>query len=100
MYLKPVFLAVLVALTVAPIVHAEDITPPTNAPAKAQWDADSGRLTLEYHGEIILSTTVQAKNADGKNVAVKFEPNENTTEEKVEQRLRFTPAIPVQRVCR
>jgi len=41
--------------------------------AAVQWDAASGRLTLEYHGGAILRATVTARDADGQAVTVKLE---------------------------
>ena len=89
--LPSVSLAVaLVAIT--PIAFGKDVSPPQNAPAKARWDVASGKLTLEYHGTTILSATVTASDANGKSVAVKFDTKADTANEKVEQRLTFTPA--------
>ncbi|MCX6997014.1 MAG: hypothetical protein NTV49_07980 [Kiritimatiellaeota bacterium] len=38
---------------------AETLTPPPNAPAAVQWDAGKGRLSLSYHGGVILDATVR-----------------------------------------
>jgi len=75
-------------------VAQEFIEPPANAPAKAEWNAEQGRLTLRYHGGVILDATVHAEDAAGRElmgVAVKLEPAE-TLGDKVEQRLKFVPA--------
>ena len=76
------------------VVAQEFIEPPANAPAKAEWNAEQGRLTLRYHGGVILDATVHAEDAAGRElmgVAVKLEPAE-TLGDKVEQRLKFVPA--------
>jgi hypothetical protein len=70
----------------------QDVAPPPNAPATAEWNAAKGELTLEYHGSRILTATVTAKDADGTSVAVKFDSKADTVEEKVEQTFAFTPA--------
>jgi len=73
--------------------YAEDVAPPPNVPAVAQWDAATGQLSLEYHGAKILNTTVTAKDADGKGIAVRFDSKANTADEKVEQTFTFIPAV-------
>ena len=75
-------------------VYAEEITPPPNACATAQWDAATGQLKLKYHGTEILIATVTAKDADGKSMSVKLDSKTNTAEERVEQTFAFTPAEP------
>ncbi|MHC4180604.1 MAG: hypothetical protein ACYSWU_24155, partial [Planctomycetota bacterium] len=60
----------------------QDVAPPPNAPATAEWNAAKGELTLEYHGSRILTATVTAKDADGTSVAVKFDSKADTVEEK------------------
>ena len=62
------------------------------------WDAAQGRLSLRYHGTLILDGRIRAEDAAGKAVAgaeVKFEPAETRDPAgKVEQRLKFTLAKP------
>ena len=59
-------------------IYAQDVAPPPNAPATADWDAATGQLQLKYHGATILSAAVTAKDADGTSVAVKFESKADT----------------------
>ncbi len=73
--------------------YAEDVAPPPNAPAVAQWDAATGQLLLEYHDARILNATVTAKDAEGEGIAVRFDSKANTADEKVEQTFNFTPAV-------
>jgi hypothetical protein len=70
----------------------QDVAPPTNAPATPQWDVSRSELTVEYNGSTILTARVTAKDAGGKSVDVAFESKAATPDEKVEQRLTFTPA--------
>jgi len=74
------------------------VTPPSNDPATVGWDAAQGRLSLRYHGTLILDGRIRAEDAAGKAVAgaeVKFEPAETRDPAgKVEQRLKFTLAKP------
>jgi hypothetical protein len=74
------------------------VTPPSNDPATVAWDAAQGRLSLRYHGTLILDGRIRAEDAAGKAVAgaeVKFEPAETRDPAgKVEQRLKFTLAKP------
>ncbi len=72
----------------------QTLEPPPNSPATVEWNAKTGRLTLGYHGVVILDGSVSAE--AGNPVAeaeVKLTPKE-TTGEKVEQRLKFTLAKP------
>jgi len=72
------------------------VEPPPNTPATVEWNAAEGRLSLRYHGTVILDATIRAEDAGGhevRGVAVKLEPAE-TLGEKVEQRLKFTPSEP------
>ncbi|MEI7908081.1 MAG: alpha-galactosidase [Verrucomicrobiota bacterium] len=75
------------------------VAPPANAPAEVKWDAGVGKLTLRYHGGVILDATVRAadaaENTVGGSTAIKLEQPPATVEkDKVEQRLRFTLAEP------
>jgi len=89
----PSMLTLAIALAWAfSIASGEDVAPPPNAPADAQWSAASGRLTLEYQGSVILSATVTAQDAGGMDVSVTFDSKADTADEKVEQTLTFTPA--------
>jgi hypothetical protein len=75
-------------------VAQETAEPPTNTPATVEWNAAHGRLSLCYHGGVILDATIRAEDAAGQVVAgveIKMEPAE-TAGEKVEQRLKFVPA--------
>jgi len=77
-------------------VAQETVKPPANAPAKIQWNAEKGKLSLQYHGTAILDATLVAEDADGNvvtGVTVKLEPAE-TLGDKVEQRLKFVQAKP------
>ena len=70
--------------------------PPPNAPATVEWNAQAGRLSLRYHGGVILDATVGAEDASGHaaaGVEVKLEPTV-TPGEKVEQRLEFVLVKP------
>ena len=74
----------------------ETADPPPNAPATVNWDAGQGRLSLQYHGNVILDAAIRAEDAQGnevKGAAVKLEPKE-ALGDKAEQRLRFVPARP------
>ena len=72
------------------------IEPPANAPAEVEWKAEEGRLSLRYHGAVILDAKVAAEDAAGRkvqDVAVRLQQTE-TPGEKMEQRLKFVPAQP------
>ncbi|MBM4093956.1 MAG: hypothetical protein FJ276_31800 [Planctomycetes bacterium] len=101
---RPWHLVVACALGVAlglpaPRAHAASepkVAPPANAPAAVEWNAAGGRLSLRYHGTVILDAAIRAEDAGGQpvqGIAVKMEPVE-TLGEKVEQRLKFVPAKP------
>lgn len=80
--------------------EAGTVPPPPNAPAAVEWKVGDGRLTLRYHGGVILDATVRAEDASGAAVAgaeVKLEPTE-ITGEKVEQRLKFMLVKPLEGV--
>ena len=72
------------------------VTPPTNAPADVKWDAGTGKLTLSYHGGVILDGTIRAEDGAGNAVAgsaIKLEqPPAVGEKEKIEQRLKLTIA--------
>jgi len=76
----------------------EGVTPPPNAPATVQWDAATGKLTLNYHGGTILEATVKAEDAEGKRLpdaTVKLAPSETKNDQdRVAQRLSFQLAEP------
>ncbi|MFW6107185.1 MAG: hypothetical protein ACOC8A_00695 [bacterium] len=69
--------------------------PPPNAPAAVQWDAGQGRLSLRYHGTVVLDALVVARDQDGKETrgGVTMEPTV-VTEKKVDQRLKLALAKP------
>ncbi|MHC4096171.1 MAG: alpha-galactosidase, partial [Planctomycetota bacterium] len=70
--------------------------PPANVPAQVKWSAGNGKLSLLYHGTLILDATIRAEDANGdtiKGSVVKLEPT-ITSGDKVEQRLKFVPAKP------
>ncbi len=79
------------AVLVGFVSAAEQVAPPANAPANAQWDAAKGELTIEYHGATILTASVTARDADGKDVGVAFASKADTADEKIEQKLTFVP---------
>ena len=83
-----------VLATICRALAAEPIQPPPNAPATVEWNAKAGRLSLRYHGAVILDATVSAEAGNAAAEAeVKLDPTEPTGE-KVEQRLKFTLAKP------
>lgn len=98
--LKPISLLTGMAmLTCSPRVIAQQaVAAPPNAAAAVVWDAAQGKLSLRYHGTVILDATVRAEDAAGQTVAgaaVKLAPAETRDpKEKVEQRLKFTLAEP------
>jgi len=75
---------------------AAEGNPPPNDPAAVEWDAATGELNLKYHGGTIFQATVKGQDAQGKpleGAAVKLEPVDSRDDkDKVEQRLKFTPA--------
>ncbi|MCX6876008.1 MAG: alpha-galactosidase [Verrucomicrobia bacterium] len=89
-------LAMLACSPGAPAQQA--VAAPPNAPATVAWNAAQGKLTLQYHGTVILNTTVRAEDAAGIEVAgttVKLEQPAAVGEKgQVEQRLKFTLAEP------
>ncbi len=95
---RPLFtLSLVVALAgVASAAPPQDVAPPANAPATAEWNARDGRLLLRYHDTVILDAAIGAEDAGGRKVegvVVNLERTE-TPGEKVEQRLKFVPAKP------
>lgn len=80
------------AFVVAASIATAAESPPPNEPTSVQWDAGSGRLTLEYHGGAILQATVTAKDAGGQTVPVTLDKKDETQNDKVGQVLVFTPA--------
>ena len=93
----PYHAAILIALASAAWAAApEAVEPPPNAPATVEWNAQAGRLSLRYHGSVILDATVGSEDTAGHAVAggeIRLEPTE-TLGEKVEQRLKFVAAKP------
>ncbi len=80
----------------APAVYAADVAPPPNAPAAADWDAGTGRLSLRYRDAVLFEAAVGAEDAGGRKVegvAVRLEEKE-AGGEKVEQGLKFVQAAP------
>ena len=78
------------------LLAQKPVDAPPNMPPTVEWNAGQGRLSLRYHGGVILEATVRAQDASGSPVAgaeVKLEPKESTGE-KVEQRLKFTLRSP------
>ena len=69
-----------------------DAAAPPNAPAKVAWNAETGRLELTYHGGVIFTAAVTAKDARGKAWPVTLDAKARTGDEKVEQTLTFTAA--------
>lgn len=90
-------LTILAVLASTPwAVAQKTVEPPANAPAAVEWNAGQGRLSLRYHGTMILNATIRAEDADGdevEGVAVKLE-RAATVDDKVEQRLKFVLAEP------
>ncbi|MCX6998009.1 MAG: alpha-galactosidase [Kiritimatiellaeota bacterium] len=85
----------LLALAAAALAQPP-VEPPPNAPATVEWNAPTGRLSLRYHGGVLLEATVRAEDTAGRAVAgveIKLDPTV-ITGEKIEQRLTFTPTKP------
>ena len=82
------------AFVVAASIATAAESPPPNEPTSVQWDAGSGRLTLEYRGGAILQATVTAKDADGQAVSVTLDKRDETQDDKVGQVLALSPAEP------
>jgi hypothetical protein len=72
-------------------VAQEAVEPPPNTPAAVEWNAGQGRLSLRYHGIVVLDAVVAARDRDGKETrtGIAMQPSV-TTGEKVEQRLAFS----------
>ena len=92
------FTAVCMILTagISRAVAKHEIEPPANAPAKVEWSAGKGKLSLRYHGTIILDATIRAEDTEGhevQGVVVKLEQTE-TLGDKVEQRLKLVSTMP------
>ena len=84
----------IVATTSAGATAGSDVQPPPNAPARVEYDRDSGILVLHYHGARILRATVTARKSDGTSVpgaGVKMVASV-APGERVEQRLSFALA--------
>jgi len=68
---------------------------PPNAPAKVGWDAARGRLSLTYHGAVVLDAGICARGEDGREThGGASMQSAVTTGEKVDQRLKFSLAKP------
>ena len=88
--LKNLTLFLIVALVVqAWAVSAAEVAPPPNGPATIRWNAEQGKLGIQYRGGAILDAKVVAEDASGQVVpdtAIKLEPVETRGEkEKIEQ---------------
>jgi hypothetical protein len=97
----PAVVCVILAGGLCRAVAKREAWPPANAPAKVEWSAGEGKLSLRYHGSLILDATIVAEDADGhevQGVFVKLEPTE-TLGDKVEQRLKFVAAKPQEGVA-
>jgi len=98
--LKPLSLLTVWAL-LASGAWAADPKPvelPPNTPAAVEWNAKTGRLRLRYHDGVVLDATISAEDVAERTAAgveIRLDPTE-TQGEKVEQRLRFAPAKPVE----
>jgi len=93
---SPIALSLIVALVGASwTVAQETAKPPPNAPAKVAWDAAQGRLSLHYHGAVVLDAQVVARDRGGKETrgGITMTPAA-TTGAKVEQRLKLALAEP------
>ncbi|MBL7222942.1 MAG: hypothetical protein ISS72_03730 [Candidatus Brocadiae bacterium] len=93
---SPIAFGLIVALVAASWAVAQETTaPPPNTPAKVAWDAGQGRLSLHYHGAVVLDALVVARDGDGTETrgGVTMQPTV-TTEKKVEQRLEFRLSKP------
>jgi len=69
--------------------------PPPNQAADARWDANANKLWLTYHGTVILEAAVKALDAAGRAAGggIRMEPFATRDDkDRVEQRLRLTPA--------
>ena len=89
-------LTILAALAAASwAVAQETVEPPPNAPARVEWNAGQGRLSLRYHGSVVLDALVAARDKDGNETrgGITMQPTA-IREEKVEQRLAFSLAQP------
>ena len=89
--------SILALLVLAPGALAQQpVEAPPNAPATVEWNAGNGRLSLRYHGGVILDAAIRSEDATGRPVAgveVKLEPAV-IPGNKVEQRLNFVSAKP------
>ena len=62
-------LSLVVALAcVTSAASPQEVAPPVNAPAAVQWNAEQGKLSLQYHGTAILDATIVAEDAGGNKV--------------------------------
>lgn len=82
----------LALMAFASVLRAEDKGPPPNAPARAEWNAAKGELTIEYHGSRVFHAAVTARNAAGTSVPVSFASTTSAANEKVEQTFTLTPS--------
>ncbi len=78
---------------------APKVAPPKNAEAKLKLDGGQGKVTLTYHGTVVLDAVFVARDKDGKETSVDVTfGTDRTKGEKVEQRLKFVPAKPAEGV--
>ena len=93
---NPTLSVLLLALVPVAAIGQQPMAAPPNAPATVEWKAGEGKLRLRYHNSVVLDAVVRAEDAAGRAVAgieAKVEPS-GTSGEKIEQRLKFTPATP------
>jgi len=93
---RPSLLAILAALVGASWAIAQEaVEPPPNSPATVGWNAGEGRLSLRYHGAVVLDALVAARDKDGNETrgGITMQPTV-TTGEKIEQRLKLALAKP------
>ena len=94
------FLALaLLAFYLAPTHAQKAIEPPPNAPPAVTWEAGTAKLSVRYHGTVILEGTIRGENAAGQ-AAPEFAVNLEQAEvkddkmDKLEKRLKFVAAKP------
>ena len=90
-------LTAMAAPALAPRAFAQQaVAPPPNAPATVAWDATQGKLSLRYHGGVILDGVIRAEDVAGRvvtGVGVTLEPS-ILSGEKTEQCLKFVATGP------
>ncbi len=82
------------------VAAAAKVEPPANAAAKVKWDAGKGKVTVTYHGTVVLDATVTASRTGVESFDVTMQPTVTKGEkiEKVEHRLKFVAAKPAEGV--